>query len=72
MPILKGQGNALDIPTRNGKGDAIAMPNRSMPVALNSAEQVSASVKAKSEPVKHWSVDSLFRVMPNITLPQKN
>ncbi|SFE32953.1 hypothetical protein [Spirosoma endophyticum] len=72
MPILKGQGNALDMPTRNGKGDAIPMPNRSMPVALTSKEQVSVSVKAKSEPVTHWSVDSLFRVMPTRTQPKKN
>ena len=72
MPILKGQGNSLDIPTRKGKGDAIPMPNRSMPVALTFEEQVSVCVKAISEPVKHWSVDSLFRVMPNTTLPKKN
>lgn len=72
MPILKGQGNALDIPTRNGKGDAIPMPNRSMPVALTSKEQVSVSVKAKSEPIEHWSVDSLFRLMPKTTLPKKD
>ena len=72
MPILKGQGNALDIPTRNGKGDAIPMPTRSMPVALTSEEQVSASLKIISKPVEHWSVESLFRVMPNTTLPKKN
>ncbi|AUD04419.1 hypothetical protein [Spirosoma pollinicola] len=72
MPIRKGQGNALDIPTRNGKGDAIPMPNRSMPVVLTSEEQVSVSVKAMSEQVKHWSVDSLIRVMPTTTLPKKN
>ncbi|MFD2938402.1 hypothetical protein, partial [Spirosoma flavum] len=72
MPILKGQGHALDIPTRNGKGNAIPMPNRSMPVALNSKEQVSVSVKAKSKPVTNWSVDSLFQVMPSTTLPKKN
>ncbi len=72
MPILKGQGNALNIPTRSGKGDAIPMPNRSMPaVALASEKQVSVRVKAKSEEVKHWSVDSLFRVLPNTTLPKK-
>ena len=72
MPILKGQGTAVDIPTRNGKGDAIPMPNRSVPVALTPEEQVSVSLKMKSEQVKHWSVDSLFRVMPTITLPMKN
>lgn len=72
MPIRKGQGNALDIPTRNGKGDAIPMPNRSMPADLSSEEQVSVSLKAISEQAKHWSVDSLFRVMPNTTLPRKN
>ncbi|GAB3902013.1 hypothetical protein [Spirosoma agri] len=70
MPILKGQGNALDIPTRNGKGDAIPMPNRSMPVALNSEKQVSVIVKPKNEQVKHWSIDSLIRVLPNTTLPK--
>ena len=70
MPILKGQGSALDIPTRSGKGDAIPMPNRSMPVALNSEKQVSVIVKPKSEQVKHWSIDSLIRVLPNTTLPK--
>lgn len=72
MPILKGQGNAVDIPTRKGQGDAIPMPNRSMPVALSSEEQVSGSLKMKSEPVKPWSIDSLIRVMPDPTLPKKN
>ena len=70
MPVLKGQGNALDIPTRNGKGNAIPMPNRSMPVALHSEKQVSVIVKPKSEPVKHWSIDSLIRVLPDVTLPK--
>lgn len=72
MPILKGQGNALDIPTRSGKGDAIPMPNRSMPVTLTSEGQISVSLKAINEQAKHWPVDSLFRVMPNTTLPKKN
>ncbi len=72
MPILKGQGNASDIPTRKGKGDALPMPNRSMPVALTSEKQVSVTIKAKSEPVKPWSVDSLIQVLPNTTLPKKN
>ena len=72
MPILKGQGNALGIPTRHGQGDAIPMPNRFMPVALTSEEQVSVSSKIISKPVEHWSVDSLFRVMPNTSLPKKN
>ena len=71
MPILKGQGNALDIPTRSGKGNAIPMPNRSMPVALNSEKRVSVIVKPKSEQVKHWSIDSLIRVLPNTTLPKR-
>lgn len=71
MPVLKGQGNALEIPTRNGKGDAIPMPNRSMPVVLPYEEQVSVRLKAISEPAKHWFVDSLIRVMPTTTLPKK-
>ncbi|RYC70071.1 hypothetical protein [Spirosoma sordidisoli] len=72
MPLLKGKGNALDIPTRNGKGDAIPMPNRSRPVALTSGGQVSVSSKIKSKPVEHWSIDSLFQVMPKTALPKKN
>ena len=70
IPILKGQGNAIDIPTRSGQGNAKPMPNRAMPVALNFEKQVSVIVKPKSEQVKHWSIDSLFRVLPNTTLPK--
>lgn len=31
MPIIKGRGRAGDMPTRSGQGEALPMPNLSMP-----------------------------------------
>lgn len=69
MPIFKEQGSALDMPTRNGKGNALPIPNRSVP--LTSEEQVSMALDALKGQLKHWPVDSLSRVKPNVTLPDK-
>lgn len=71
MPILKGDGNAIDMPTRNGKGDALPMPNRSMPVPSVAGEQISVKLKALGEPLKLWPADSLNWLNPTMTLPSK-
>ncbi|WP_097130919.1 hypothetical protein [Spirosoma fluviale] len=69
MPVLKGRGSALAMPTRNGKGEATPMPNRPMPVPTGSEEQVATRLKALGEPLKHWPADSLNWLNPAMTLP---
>ena len=71
MPVIKGRGGAVDIPTRDGKGEAIPMPNRPMPVPTILPEQVATRLKALEEPLKRWPADSLNWLNPIMTLPSK-
>lgn len=71
MPVLKGRGSTLDMPTRNGKGEAIPIPNRPMPVPTISQEQVATDLKAVGEPLKRWPTDSLNWINPTMILPNK-
>lgn len=67
MPILRDHSAALYMPTR--KGEALPMPTR--PVPLTPDEQVSLGLEAVKGQLKHWPVDSLNRIKPDVTLPDK-